>query len=92
METPSYDLKWRAPTPAPADLLPGSKDKVTRITQLAGVTKDPAGFSPASPNTDRTSATISRGPTAATNLGLIEAVEHCCLGQYSICLCSCQTI
>lgn len=48
-QTCSYDLKRRAMTPTPADVLPGSDDRVTRITQLAGVTKDPAGSSSASP-------------------------------------------
>lgn len=67
-QTPSYDFKWRAATPALADALPVSNVRVTRITQLAGVTKDPAGFSAASPNPNRTSATTSRGPSAATNL------------------------
>lgn len=47
----SYDFKWWAAAPAPVDVLPGSDDRVTRITQLAGVTKDPAGSSSAFPPT-----------------------------------------
>ncbi|KAI9514635.1 hypothetical protein NQZ68_031522 [Dissostichus eleginoides] len=69
-------LKRRAGTPAPANVLPGSDDKVTRITQLAGVTKDPAGSSPASPNPDRTSAATSKGPPPATNLFLCAVRYH----------------
>lgn len=77
-QTCSSDLKRRAMTPTPADALPGSDDRVTRITQLAGVTKDPAGSSSASPpqNPDTTSATTSRGPPAATNLRVVRAQSH----------------
>lgn len=77
-QAPSYDFKWRAATPAPADALPVSDVRVTRITQLVGVTKDPAGSSAASPNPNRTSATTSRGPSAATNLCLSVVSYHSC--------------
>lgn len=103
-QTSSYDLKRRAAIPAPADVLAGSDVRVTRITQLAGVTKDPAGSSPASPNPDRTSASTGRALPAASNLYLlliiIDFSDPSALllklldifSQYSVHLHSCQTI